>query len=141
MSNAALELWLSAKPRARLAAVGSATVAVLSRSGIELPFLCHETGSHAYYNCALYCTCTNSALKSDKRYTLQVCVLGSYNIPHTAIYNYGCLIIMKSTKVQTSPIYRSRALKHIPQSTEPRAVLGSKYVMATPAQFVKLSER
>ena len=48
---------------------------------------------------------------------------------------------MKSTKVQTSPIYRSHALKHIPQSTQPRAVLGSKYVMATPAQFVKLSER
>ena len=48
---------------------------------------------------------------------------------------------MKSTKVQTSPIYRSHALKHIPQSTEPPAVLGSKYVMATPAQFVKLSER
>ena len=49
--------------------------------------------------------------------------------------------IMKSTKVQTSPIYRSHALKHIPQSTEPRAVLGSKYAMATPAEFVKLSER
>ena len=46
------------------------------------------------------------------------------------------------TKVQTSPIiYRNRALRHFPQSTEPRAVLGSKYVMATPAQFVKLSER
>ena len=28
-----------------------------------------------------------------------------------------------------------------PSSTEPRAVLGSKYVMATLAQFVKLSER
>ena len=26
-------------------------------------------------------------------------------------------------------------------STEPRAALGSKYVMATPAQFVKLSEQ
>ena len=49
--------------------------------------------------------------------------------------------IMKSTEVQTSPIYRSHALKHIPQSTEPRAVLGSKYAMATPAEFVKLSER
>ena len=46
---------------------------------------------------------------------------------------------MKSTKVQTSPIYRNSALKHLPQS-EPRAVLGSKYVMAKPA-FVKLSER
>ena len=50
---------------------------------------------------------------------------------------------MKNTKVQTSTIilYRNRALKHIPQSTEPRALLGSKYVMAKPAQFVKLSER
>ena len=35
------------------------------------------------------------------------------------------LYIMKSTKVQTSPIYRNRALKHLPQS-EPRAILGSK---------------
>ena len=54
---------------------------------------------------------------------------------------YVCRVItvkMKSTKVQTSPIYRNRALRHLPQSTEPRAVLGSKYVMATPAQFVKL---
>ena len=39
-----------------------------------------------------------------------------------------------------TPIYRNHALKHLPQSTEPRAILGSKYVMATPAQFVKLSE-
>ena len=45
---------------------------------------------------------------------------------------------MKSTEVQTSPIYRNRTLEHLPQSTEPRAVLGSKYVMAKPAQFVKL---
>ena len=45
---------------------------------------------------------------------------------------------MKSTEVQTSPISRNRTLKHLPQSTEPRAVLlGSKYAMATPAQFVK----
>ena len=43
---------------------------------------------------------------------------------------------MKSTKVQTSPIYLNRTLEHLPQSTEPRAVLGSKYVMAKPAQFV-----
>ena len=50
-------------------------------------------------------------------------------------------VIMKSTKVQTSPIYRNHALEHLPQSTEPRAVLGSKYVMAKPTQFVKLSER
>ena len=51
--------------------------------------------------------------------------------------------IMKSTKVQTSPIilYRSHALEHLPQSTEPRAVLGSKYVMPKSTQFVKLSER
>ena len=55
--------------------------------------------------------------------------------------NSARLKVMKSTKVQTSPVYLSHALKHIPQSTEPRAVLGSKYVMATPAQFVKLSER
>ena len=49
---------------------------------------------------------------------------------------------MKSTEVQTSPISRNRTLKHLPQSTEPRAVLlGSKYAMDTPAQFVKLSER
>ena len=50
---------------------------------------------------------------------------------------------MKSTEVQTSPIhvYRSHALEHLPQSTEPRAVLGSKYVMDKPTQFVKLSER
>ena len=50
---------------------------------------------------------------------------------------------MKSTKVQTSPIilHRSHALEHLPQSTEPGAVLGSKYVMAKPTQFVKLSER
>ena len=47
---------------------------------------------------------------------------------------------MKSTKVQTSPIYVDRAAKHRPQS-EPRAIVGSKYAMATPAQFVKLSER
>ena len=58
-----------------------------------------------------------------------------------AVITYEVQLIMKSTKVQTSPIYRSHALKHIPQSTEPRAVLGSKYVMATPTQFVKLSER
>ena len=48
---------------------------------------------------------------------------------------------MKSTKVQTSPISLNRALRHLPQSTEPRAVLGSKCIMATPAQFVSLSER
>ena len=48
---------------------------------------------------------------------------------------------MKSTKVQTSPIYRNHTLEHLPQSTEPRAVLGSKYVMAKPTQFVKPSER
>ena len=47
---------------------------------------------------------------------------------------------MKSTKVPII-LYRSHALEHLPQSTEPRAVLGSKYVMATPTQFVKLSER
>ena len=44
-------------------------------------------------------------------------------------------------EVQTSPIYRNHTLKHLPQSTEPRAVLGSRYVMAKPTQFVKLSER
>ena len=43
------------------------------------------------------------------------------------------LFLMKSTKVQTSPIYRNYTLEHLPQSTEPRAVLGSKYVMAKPA--------
>ena len=48
---------------------------------------------------------------------------------------------MKSTKVQTSPIFRHHALKLLPQSTEPRAVLGSKCIMAKPAQFMKLSER
>ena len=42
---------------------------------------------------------------------------------------------IKSTKVQTSPMYRNSALKHLPQ-LEPRAVLGSRYVMAKPA-FVK----
>ena len=41
---------------------------------------------------------------------------------------------MKSTKVQTSPISINRALRHLPQSTEPRAVLGSKCIMATPAE-------
>ena len=47
---------------------------------------------------------------------------------------------MKSTEVQTSPIqYRNHTLEHLPQSTDPRAVSGSKYIMAT--QFVKLSER
>ena len=49
--------------------------------------------------------------------------------------------LMKTTKVQTLPIYLNHALKHLPQSTDPRAGLGSKYVMAKPAQFVKLSER
>ena len=69
---------------------------------------------------------------------------------YTSVYDVYCCAIfssmvfaisMKSTKVQTSPIYRNRTLEHLPQSTEPRAVLGSKYVMAKPAQFVKLSER
>ena len=48
---------------------------------------------------------------------------------------------MKSAEVQSSPIYRNRALKHLLPS-EPHAVLGSKYmyVMAKPAQFAKLSD-
>ena len=54
---------------------------------------------------------------------------------------YIIIHAMKSTEVQTSPIYRNHALEHLPQSTESRAVLGSKYVMATPAEFVKLIER
>ena len=34
--------------------------------------------------------------------------------------NYiSVLLLMKSTKVQTSPVYRNHALKHLPQSTEP----------------------
>ena len=49
-------------------------------------------------------------------------------------------IKMKSTKVQTLPIYVYCVTKHRPQS-EPCAIVGSKYAMATPAQFVKLSER
>ena len=52
---------------------------------------------------------------------------------------YGNFFLMKSTKVQTSPIYRNHALNHLPQSTDQHAVSGSKYVMAKPAQFVKLS--
>ena len=52
------------------------------------------------------------------------------------VYSAACIM-----KVQTSPIYRNHTLEHLPQSTEPRAVLGSKYVMAMPTQFVKLSER
>ena len=48
---------------------------------------------------------------------------------------------IKSTKVQTSPIFQHHALRLLPQSTEPRAVLGSKCIMAKPAQFVKFSER
>ena len=39
------------------------------------------------------------------------------------------------------PLPRSRLVWHLLQSTEPRAVLGLKYVMAMPAQFVKLGER
>ena len=47
----------------------------------------------------------------------------------------------KALKGKPRPFtYRNCALKHLPQS-EPHAILGSKYVMATPAQFVKLSER
>ena len=53
------------------------------------------------------------------------------------VYSAACIM----SKVQTSPIYRNHTLEHLPQSTEPRAVLGSKYVMAMPTQFVKLSER
>ena len=59
---------------------------------------------------------------------------------HNSSFN-SFLIKMKSTKVQTSPVYLNHALKQLRQSTESRAVLGSKHVMATPAQFVKLSER
>ena len=36
--------------------------------------------------------------------------------------------IQQNYEVQTSPINRNHALKHLTQSTEPRAVLGSKYV-------------
>ena len=46
---------------------------------------------------------------------------------------------MKSTKVQTSPISRSRALRHLHNQQTHVQSLGSKYVMATLAQFVKLN--
>ena len=58
-------------------------------------------------------------------------------LPLTAQGRYRALLkcsmscTMKSTKMQTSPIYLNHALKHLPQS-EPRAILGSKYAMATP---------
>ena len=78
----------------------------------------------------------NSKLAAD-----EIRKLGKGSIP-TEVLTVEPLI-MKSTKVQTSPIilYRSHALEHLPQSTEPRAVLVSEYVMAKPTQFVKLSER
>ena len=48
---------------------------------------------------------------------------------------------MKSTEVQTSPVSLNRTHMQAPPTIDrPRAVLGSKYVMAKPT-FVKLSER
>ena len=54
-------------------------------------------------------------------------------------YMHVLLYKMKSTEVQTSPII-SKLRPHVTPISEPRAILGSKYAMATPAQFVKLSE-
>ena len=79
--------------------------------------------------------------------TPQISVSVFCTVSHSSasVHYWPCPVLsakeMKSTKVQTSPIYRNRTLEHLPQSTEPHAVLGSKYVMAKPAQFVKLSER
>ena len=48
---------------------------------------------------------------------------------------------MKSTEVQTSPVSLNRTHMQAPPTIDrPRAVLGSKYIMAKPT-FVKLSER
>ena len=65
-----------------LAAVGSATIAVLSQSSdIEQPFFATRSGHVVYNNCASTCCCTNSSAVASARG--EVCVLGT---PSTCSY-------------------------------------------------------
>ena len=99
-----------------MAAIGSATVAVLSQtSGIERPFFALRRGHVVYKNCALYMRAVASTavvLESSKR---EVCVLGtpsSFKSCDTVAHRAALLVALS----RTSRYFKHGTLNHVEHS-------------------------